>query len=183
MSEEMIVRHCAPTLAGIKTGSTFTCSFADREALHKRVVECNRMLKPKGVCVAALRVRNNRALIYVFRPKRLRKDLEQGDVCAFLARNGYRQNSMGHCLRELAGRLCGSQPFPHEIGLFLGYPLSDVEAFIRHQGQNSQCVGCWKAYSGGCEARKIFARYKKCTHVYCKRYCEGMSILRLTVAA
>jgi hypothetical protein len=27
MSEDLFVRHCAPTLAGLKTGNLFTCEF------------------------------------------------------------------------------------------------------------------------------------------------------------
>lgn len=34
MSEEMLVRHCAPTLAGLKTGNLFSCEFEDEEAMR-----------------------------------------------------------------------------------------------------------------------------------------------------
>ena len=37
MSEEMVVRQCAPTLAGIKTGSLFPCPCTDRDALLDEV--------------------------------------------------------------------------------------------------------------------------------------------------
>ena len=33
MSDEMIVRQCAPTLAGIKTGSLFPCPYESRTQL------------------------------------------------------------------------------------------------------------------------------------------------------
>ena len=33
MSEDQIIRHCAPTLAGIKTASLFTCPYDSKEAL------------------------------------------------------------------------------------------------------------------------------------------------------
>ena len=33
MSEEMVVRQAAPTLAGIKTGSLFPCPCAEKDAL------------------------------------------------------------------------------------------------------------------------------------------------------
>jgi hypothetical protein len=36
---------------------------------------------------------------------------------------------------------------PHEIGVFLGYPLSDVKAFIRNGGKNYLLNGYWKVYS------------------------------------
>ena len=33
MNEELFVRSCAPTLAGLKTGSIFTCPYTSRQAL------------------------------------------------------------------------------------------------------------------------------------------------------
>ena len=29
MSEELIVRYCSPTLAGMKTGNMFNCTYSD----------------------------------------------------------------------------------------------------------------------------------------------------------
>ena len=49
MSEEMVVRQCAPTLAGIKTGSLFPCPCTDRDALLDEVRQLNRRLSPKGL--------------------------------------------------------------------------------------------------------------------------------------
>mgnify|MGYP003243178306 CR=1 FL=1 len=55
MSEEMVVRQCAPTLAGIKTGSLFPCPCTDRDALLDEVRQLNRRLSPKGLCLLPLR--------------------------------------------------------------------------------------------------------------------------------
>ena len=35
MSEELLVRHCAPTLAGLKTANLFACRFSDGDALRR----------------------------------------------------------------------------------------------------------------------------------------------------
>ena len=35
MSEERLIRQCAPTLAGIKTGSLFPCPYETLEAMAK----------------------------------------------------------------------------------------------------------------------------------------------------
>ena len=34
MSEETIIRHCSPTLAGIKTGNLFRCSYGTKEEIQ-----------------------------------------------------------------------------------------------------------------------------------------------------
>ena len=59
--------------------------------------------------------------------------------------------------------------FPHEVGLFLGYPYDDVMAFIEHEGRDYLCCGCWKVYSHREQAEACFERYKRCT-----RDCEEM---------
>lgn len=52
MSEEMLVRHCAPTLAGLKTGNLFSCEFEDEEAMRFSLCRWNRILGKKvcGCC-------------------------------------------------------------------------------------------------------------------------------------
>lgn len=37
MSEELIIRQCAPTLAGIKTGSLFPCPYTDRKEIQNEI--------------------------------------------------------------------------------------------------------------------------------------------------
>lgn len=34
MSEEVIVKYCSPTLAGIKTGSLFSCSYDSKNEVY-----------------------------------------------------------------------------------------------------------------------------------------------------
>jgi hypothetical protein len=51
--------------------------------------------------------------------------------------------------------------FPHEIGLFLGYPLADVEGFIRNQGRNYLLCGMWKVYSRVQVAETAFASFHR----------------------
>ena len=48
---------------------------------------------------------------------------------------------------------------PHELGIFLGYPLSDVIAFGSNEKADYIDVGYWKVYSNITRAQKIFALY------------------------
>ena len=71
MSEELLVRHCAPTLAGLKTANLFACRFSDGDALRRCLCCWNRRLTKKGLRILPLRFEGRRALIYVYRPARL----------------------------------------------------------------------------------------------------------------
>ncbi len=75
-------------------------------------------------------------------------------------------------LRQLSRRLCCEADFPHEIGVFLGYPLYDVVGFIENQGRNFTCCGCWKAYGDPDAAQQHFAQLNKCTAVYLRLFHE-----------
>ena len=68
MSEDLLIRHCSPTLAGIKTGNLFSCACPSRRDLTKDLCRLNKKLVPKGIRVLPLRVRKGRALIYAYRP-------------------------------------------------------------------------------------------------------------------
>lgn len=182
MSEEMIVRHCSPTLAGMKTGNMFTCFFAGKDEMRKSIRKWNGFFVKKGLRMLPLRYKNGRALIYIYRPAKLSKDLQDGTACGLLKGLGYGEETSTGCIAHLIKRLGESEEFPHEIGLFLGYPPEDVCGFIENRAEGCKCVGCWKVYGDADAARKTFAKYKKCTDVYCARLAEGSSIERLTVA-
>ena len=141
------------------------------------------LLAPKGVELLLLRESGNRALVYVYRPDRLARDLQQPGVAAFLAHCGYTGTAPAACLDVLRRKLAVSSDFPHEIGVFLGYPLTDVVGFIENQGRNFTCCGCWKAYGDPDAAARHFAQLNKCTRVYLRLFHEGTPIFRLAVAA
>ena len=63
MSEEYVVRQCAPTLAGIKTGSLFPCPYQSRQALMSEIRALNRRLSPKGLILLPVRYLDGKALI------------------------------------------------------------------------------------------------------------------------
>ena len=49
MSVEVMVRLCAPTLAGLKTGSLFTHPYTTQRTLRLEIAEMNRRLRGKGL--------------------------------------------------------------------------------------------------------------------------------------
>ncbi|MCI1966400.1 MAG: DUF3793 family protein [Oscillospiraceae bacterium] len=182
MSEKLLVRHCSPTLAGIKTANLFACKFDSEETLRNDLRKLNRFLVPKGVRVLPLRFSNHKALIYLYRPDMLKKDLSNRQACTLLQKHGYHDAHPEQCLAQVACKLKSCSEFPHEIGLFLGYPPEDVQGFIENKAGGCKCVGFWKVYGNEQKAKRLFAKYRKCTAVYCEQWAKGKSIERLTVA-
>jgi len=182
MSEDYLIRHCAPTLAGIKTANLFTCPYRDRKDLLSFIRQTNRKLIRKGLRVLPLRFTDEKALIYVYRPGKLSFDLSDSTAADILHKKGYCIGNCEKCIGQLVRRLRREEEFPHEIGLFLGYPPEDVYGFMENKACNCKCVGCWKVYGDVDAAQKKFEQYKKCTQVYCDRWANGTDIERLTVA-
>lgn len=181
MSEDYLIRHCAPTLAGIKTANLFTCPYRDRKDLLSFVRQTNRKLIQKGLRVLPLRFTEDKALIYVYRPGKLSSDLSDSKAAAILQQQGYCTGSCEKCIGQLARKIRSEAEFPHEIGLFLGYPPEDVCGFMENRACNCKCIGCWKVYGDEAAAKKKFAQYKKCTRIYQDQWAKGTDIERLTV--
>lgn len=182
MSEEWIVRHCAPTLAGMKAGSLFPCPCESREALARDLAQLRAVLRPKGLQILVIPRSAQLVLVYLYRPAQLFSDLESGDAARILSECGYAGLSPRACLGELFRRLCrGKEAFPHEVGLFLGYPPEDVEGFI-HKRRPHKCVGYWTVYGDEEKAKRCFTKFRKCTDVYVRQFHKGYTLDRLTVA-
>ncbi len=180
--EECLIDRCAPTLAGVKPGNLF--SFSGEEKVPELLRIWNRQLSDKGIRLTALRQKENRHLILVYRPKALRAILENQDIVRFLDSLGYTGcGEPEEFLRALASRIESGSGFPHEIGVLLGYPLHDVRGFIQNRGGNACCSGCWKVYDRREEAECQFRRYDLCTGIYLKMYRLGKSVMQLTVVA
>ena len=127
--ETVMIEQCSPVLAGLKAAGLFRYETQDRKDLAERVRGWNARLSEKGLRVRVLKgcARTHRYLVYVYRENRLREVLLDEDVRAFLVQEGYRlPEGADDCeplLRQLSRRLCCEAEFPHEIGVFLGYPL------------------------------------------------------------
>ena len=192
MFEQELIEHCSPTLASIKAASLFTYTYKSLKELHVRVAYWNSKMKRKGIAFDILseNVGVNKALIYVYRRADLEKILNREDIKKFLLQQGQLaddgSNVSVNCeniILQLKKKFEKSNQFPHEIGIFLEYPIGDVKGFIENHGCNCICTGYWKVYCNEEEAEKTFRKYKKCRDIYMKLWINGRSVMQLTVAA
>lgn len=181
MSDQDLVSHAAPTMAGIKTGSLFLCRFDDRNGFERDVKEYNRRFCRRGFSIIPLYIKNDRSLVYTVRMDRLRRDLSNRETRKMLENAGYDCSDAAGCVRQLADRFENGTSFPHEVGLFLSYPAEDVQGFIENRAMNYKYSGMWKVYGDVESARRDFARYAKCTEAYKKTYLHGRKIDDLLV--
>lgn len=177
--EMSLALHCAPTLAGLKPANLFHWGGNPRN-----LSVWSRKLVSHGLSLRSLkRCPDGGCLLYLYRVQWLSRILAEPDNAAFLRECGYPCGASAETsLRRLSERLDGNGTFPHEIGVFLGYPLEDVRGFIENGGRNYTCCGCWKSYGDPETARRQFDRYRRCTEIYCKNLRMGVALEELITA-
>ena len=183
--DAVLVAQCAPTLVGIKPASLFRYQHDDHETLAENVRRLARALGPHGIAIRILKKcsKTGTCLIYLYRAGWLRRILAEPSNRKFLIQTGYHMGQgCGGLMEQLGKRLCLAREFPHEIGVFLGYPLEDVIGFIENQGRNYTCSGYWKAYGDPQEARKRFDRYRHCTESCLEQFRQCGQVTQLVAA-
>lgn len=181
--ETMLLEQCAPTLAGVKPANLFRIrglSAACQAAEH-----WDEQLKGFGLRVRVLKEYPDAdaCVIYVCRCEWLERILRDEANREFLRQVGYPTVQPSGALAHLNERLGAEGEYPHEIGVFLGYPLHDVKGFIENHGKNYTYCGCWKCYGDPEDARRCFDCYRACTDAYRRMYAQGIPMLDLVVAA
>ena len=171
--ERLVVIHCSPTLSALKCSSLVCLKNAgpfDTGALDS--------LEERGVHHLFLTNRIGCPLLFLYRPEMLEKIIsgeEEGKILRMLE---YDTSSLSSSLERLSIRLM-EDSFPHEIGIFLGYPVEDVKSFIINRGENYLLSGVWKVYHDKEKAETTFRLYSECTRCLVSSHENGTPIEEL----
>jgi hypothetical protein len=104
------------------------------------------LLGEDGLAVRELSDCGDSLLLLLYRPQPLAALLARPNVAGFLRKAGYTNPAdQETSLTELQSRISATR-FPHEIGVFLGYPLKDVAGFMGWAPLPFTCQGPWKIY-------------------------------------
>ena len=166
--------HCAPSLVGIKPADLIAWPMTPRA--QRSVAAYGAALERRGICLRVLRHGKRRSLLLVYRPCRLAVQLACPAVRAMLASEGYPVEAGEEAMLAHLSRRLEDGEFPHEIGLFLGYPPDDVEGFRRNRGHNYKVCGWWKVYGDTESACAFFRRCDRCRAALCRRVQAGCSL-------
>lgn len=175
--DQFLAYHCAPALAGIKPSNIIFVKKSDVPELRSRITELNNLLNSKNIHLEILRECESKIVLMVYRKDVLEKHLCKSELREFLMSYGYPEsscldNDISH-LKETLKEDC----FPHEIGVFLGYPLCDIIGYINKQ----ECLhtGDWKVYANVEESKELFKRFKACRKATCKRVDCGCCLAQI----
>lgn len=178
MSFDETIIHCAsPALCGIKPASLFSMNESVFLSGEQKIKEWKPFFSKRRTYFVALKKADGRVLFFVYDARLLKKILAESSNRQYLASKGYPvERGFQAVLAELLHRLACADEFPHEVGLFLGYPLCDVIGFETQQAQGSRYSGFWKVYGNVHDARRIMNQYKTCSEKCMKLLNSGLSV-------
>ena len=182
--EQLIAYHCGPALTGIKPANLFSCPNQMRYKIISKIIQLNKKCNIHGVYFMIIRRSNKSILLFVYNRELLSQVLTDFRAQEILYQAGYDLTApLETLLTHLADRLTHSDVFPHEIGIFLGYPIDDVQGFIFNRGTNYKICGYWKVYGDEQSAAELFQRYTQCRISCFNRMIRGESLEKLCATA
>lgn len=159
--EAMIACFAAPLIKGLRCGTLINLCRNGDDIRHVWHSQKNALSRRFGVEFAEMSFTDRSVILFIYKADLLALYLSNADTARFLEGRGY--DCGGDfpygCVRTLKERF--KSGMPHEIGVFLGYPLDDVKGFIENGGRGSKATGYWKVYGDESYARRKFGEYRK----------------------
>ncbi len=178
--DQILAHFCAPALAGLKPANLVACHWQKYPDLVSLVDIYNKNLNKLDIFFKIIYQCEQYALLLVYRQKQLSEIINSRQIKAILLGCGYPgTGEININLAYLRQRFKAKANFPHEIGLFLGYPLADFYGFARNRGQNYLLRGHWKVYANPQRARQLFDEYDRCCHAFSQKVDQGITIVDL----
>ena len=194
--EDYVKEHLclnAPVLLGLKPAAIFTVSKAEKARLEELLSSCGK--KRGGNCpleeycggarmeeafpsdcrVFAIVTLHSgeKESILLYRRDILYAHLADRKVKRFLhsLALGYEEGAdwILHFKKRFLEYKEEGREFPHEVGIFLGYPLWDIRAFMQNPRREAKLTGYWKVYYKVEKAREQFQKYDRCIALLQKR--------------
>lgn len=165
--EFVIANTSMPVLLKYKPAALI--NFSKKAIKNKKIflIELEMLLYEFTISFSLLYENNDYLYVFIYDKELLMKTIRMPEKQFALEKAGYdtKRERLEDYMKIIKQRFVSYQAdrrkFPHEIGIFLGYPLEDVEGYILHQGKEYLLSGYWKVYHNVNQARKTFCFFKK----------------------
>lgn len=151
--------HGAPTFFSEKV-SSLICFKNTQSFMLKKIWDENKDFIVNTISLECYEIKRTKECAYVLFYKRdlLEDIIFNNRIKEYLYSKGY---GTYNCIEDALAILKHNymEKCPDEIGVFLGYPLSDVLQFASDKKKTSIIVGYWRVYSKVQEAMNIFKKY------------------------
>lgn len=165
--------QCAPLLMGIKVSNIFIVSRQEEQKVKV-------LFRGSVISYEVLFKCDKRIIFLLYDKIQLQKHISEETQQCLMRQLGYTEHNLESIIKKLAQRyqcyMTFKEQFPHELGVLLGYPHEDVEAFIKYHGKGCLCSGYWKVYYDVQTAEKTFKSYDRAKQMVIKMVDQGMTI-------
>ena len=171
--EWQLAVQCAPLITGLKVSNLLMLPAACLDSLAE-------LISDSDLSMFLLRQTEHKAVLLLYREKDLEAFLMNGSIREILREEGYTGTDLASILAELKVRYTGCRNgkciFPHEMGVFLGYPEEDVRGFMKWNGRNFLYAGYWKVYGEKEKKIRLFRAYDRACDTMIRLLNAGRSI-------
>lgn len=175
--DEFLAWTCAPVLLGRKSSNLVCVPICEKHDITCFLHNYKEFFKSKDIEYRIMCFCQKRALVLIYNRRLLTDVLSDKGNRAFLIANGYNiEAQINSDLDTLEEHMMKSEEFPHEIGIFLGYPLEDVLGFVLHKDTYCKHNGYWKVYGDVNKAKVIFDSYERYKNYLLKKVAGGISL-------
>ena len=177
--EVKIANQCAPVLAGVKPSNMLVLE-------NKHIRDVVRVLEGTGLSWRCLYAGEEKNIWLLYRKEAMEETVLGKEQMLFLKEWGYKEDTLERMLIKFSQRFRQYRkdknlPFPHEMGVFLGYPMADVKGFIKYEGKNYLYCGYWKVYENVEERKELFRTYEEIRKVFVEEARKGKNLWQITM--
>lgn len=153
----VVLFSAAPTIQGQKPSSLLNFNHCGKNLMTLWDTHGQQICKTYNLQQFCLVRCPERLTFLLYRKAFLHKVLFKASTRCFLKYHNYPTTSVKLILMHLKKRF--SEGCPHEMGIFLGIPLEEIQGFIQNCGQNAIATGYWKVYCNPARAKQLFTLY------------------------
>lgn len=156
-AETQLVLQCAPLIMGLKISNMFTIN-------NSQLRRIKNLLQGSRIKLYVLCTKDEKTTVFLYNEELLARHLEKKKIREFMRHYGYHFCEPEYVLfcfqRRYRSYRVGESVFPDELGILLGYPLEDVEGYIKNEGRDALYIGYWKVYDKVQAKKEIFRMYE-----------------------
>ena len=157
--EKFLLYNASLVISQVKPSATITLKKGSDSIYEKWIKYGEDFLKAIDIEYINLRECENALIILIYDAQELSNYIFKKESKSFLTKLGYSdENDLNDYLKMLKRRY---EEFncPHELGIFLGYPIDDVKDFMNCSNKKCLACGYWRVYNDYNAAKEIFNTY------------------------
>lgn len=159
-----LLMKTAPVRSGVKPGELLRVQHCYKSRNSEGFNFClyrNDILQTMNLNYLELRVEAESSLILFYHRETLQRALEQSGVRNLLGELAYPVADGMEAMLDCLQQRFSVEKIPHEIGVFIGYPVKDVKGFLEKLPRTPVHRGDWTVFGDATESLALMALYKK----------------------